>query len=103
MKISVAGRVTIANKDIHFSATKSSSSGTAASGRFRETWPDYDPNVVMTGEVRCLQVIGGAFDARGEITDVRNYPDSFPGGSAIRGSRLGAATATSPRPGRIPV
>jgi hypothetical protein len=37
MKISVAGRVTIANKDIHFSATKSSSSGTAASGRFRET------------------------------------------------------------------
>ena len=41
--------------------------------------------MVITGEVRCLQVIGGAFDARGEITDVRNYPDSFPGGFGYKG------------------
>jgi hypothetical protein len=44
--------------DVDFSA-RSSSVGTAARGRARFTLDNFDPNIVLSGEVTCLLVVGG--------------------------------------------
>jgi hypothetical protein len=44
--------------DIDFSA-RSSNVGTAARGHARFTFDNFDPNIVVSGEVTCLLVVGG--------------------------------------------
>lgn len=49
--------VSCSQVDITFSAV-SSAVGTAASGTFKQTLTDRDPNVVVSGDVTCLRVAG---------------------------------------------
>jgi hypothetical protein len=70
-----------------FSA-KSSELGTNASGQWRRTNANQDPNLVFTGQVKCLRVNGSLFEARGEITDVRGGSSPLRG-FIIRGSDSG--------------
>jgi hypothetical protein len=87
------GLGTISGLDISFSA-KSSSIGTDATGRFREEFTNTDPNGVITGQVRCLRVSGGLFEARGVVTDVQNIPGFTSRGFWLIGSDSGKFSTT---------
>jgi hypothetical protein len=84
----------VTTASIDFSAT-SSSIGTDANGRFRETFRSQDPDGVITGEIRCLRVAGPLFEARGVVTDVRNVPSFVSQGFVLRGSDSGKFSTTA--------
>ena len=90
--VGIAGQFAF-NQDVSFSA-KSSSIGGPATGRYREEFTNTDPNGVITGQVRCLRVISGVFEARGVVTDVQNSPGFTAQGFILRGSDSGKFSST---------
>jgi hypothetical protein len=59
------------------SAENTSAGTTDATGRYRAQIERSDPPLKMSGEVRCLSIVGRFFRACGEITDVQNADSSF--------------------------
>jgi hypothetical protein len=83
-----------------FNAENTSSGTTEATGSYRAQFKRPDPPrvpAVLIGEVRCLAVEGGFFQARGEITDTLH------GTTTRRGFILWATIAASTRPNRTAI
>jgi hypothetical protein len=84
---SASGTVNFGSFYDTFSA-KSSSLGTDAQGSWKRTNTTSDPNQIITGDIRCLRVVGDTFEARGVIVDV--HPGAFfAQGFVLRGSDSG--------------
>jgi hypothetical protein len=93
---SASGSVNFFGVHDTFSA-KSSSLGTDAQGYWKRTNPNTDPNTVITGDIRCLEVSGNLFEARGVIVDARNTGGPFvPQGFILRGSDGGKFQSVPP-------
>jgi hypothetical protein len=67
---SAKGTVDQGSQEWRFSAT-SNFNGTQPSGQVRLIQENQDPNLVITGEVTCLQVLNGSASIVAEVTDVR--------------------------------
>jgi hypothetical protein len=67
---SARGTVDQGTQEWRFSAT-SNFNGTQPSGQVRLIQENQDPNLVITGDVTCLQVLNGSASIVAEITDVR--------------------------------
>ena len=61
--------------DINFSA-RSNFNGTGAQGSVRFTLANFDPDIVVEGDVTCLQVVGDIATIAGIVTNVR-HPQGF--------------------------
>jgi hypothetical protein len=80
-RINLIAFTTVSQQNVDFSAD-SSATGTDASGTFKETFANSDPNFVVSGEVTCLRVVSGS-DAPGNVASI--------GGVVTKGGeRIGA-------------
>jgi opacity protein-like surface antigen len=59
---------------VSFSAS-SNANGTQADGHFKEVLQNFDPNIVIEGDVTCLLVVNNVATLGGEVTRVR--PSGF--------------------------
>ena len=75
-----------------FSAT-SNFNGTQPSGTIKITFANNDPNLVVSADVTCLNVVNGQFEAHGVVTDVKGGT-FFGNGVIIRGSDAGKFSTT---------
>ena len=67
---SAKGVVDEVNQEWRFSA-QSNFNGTQPSGQVRFIQENQDPNLVITGQVTCLQVLNGSASIVAQVTDVR--------------------------------
>jgi hypothetical protein len=86
------GNVDQNGTDWRFSAT-SNFNGTQPSGTIKITFANNDPNLVVSADVTCLNVVNGLFEARGVVTDVRGG-SLFANSVVIRGSDAGKFSTT---------
>jgi hypothetical protein len=86
------GNVDQGAQEVRFSAS-SNFNGTEARGTVRFIFRNNDPDLVVTGEVTCLTVVDGLFEAHGIITDVRGGTTSA-NQFIIRGSDSGKFATT---------